>query len=85
MPPTPTAYLRWALKTRNVDLLDPDGWMECSENGDTATISEVADRAVFRCVHELPRCDKRVCTAKSEATLTEQKQYYPDIGYNQYD
>ncbi|CAK9011790.1 UPF0587 protein YCR090C [Durusdinium trenchii] len=25
----------------NVDLSDPDGWMECSETGDTAAISEV--------------------------------------------
>lgn len=25
----------------NVDLTDPDGWMECSENGDTATVSDV--------------------------------------------
>ena len=29
---------------RNVDLTDPDGWMECSENGDTATVSDAPGR-----------------------------------------
>ena len=34
---------------RNVDLSDPDGWMECSENGDTATVADArASRHIAR-------------------------------------
>ncbi|CAE7325162.1 unnamed protein product [Symbiodinium natans] len=35
-----TVETSWG-KFENVDLSDPDGWMECSENGDTATVAEV--------------------------------------------
>ena len=37
-------HLRRASAARNVDLTDPDGWMECSENGDTATVSDAPGR-----------------------------------------
>ena len=32
------------IAARNVDFMDPDGWMECSENGDTATVSDAPRR-----------------------------------------
>ena len=36
---------------RNVDLSDPDGWMECSENGDTATVADARALTLFALSH----------------------------------
>ncbi|CAE7767008.1 YCR090C [Symbiodinium pilosum] len=45
-----TVETSWG-KFENVDLSDPDGWMECSENGDTATVADVSTSVRLRNKH----------------------------------
>ncbi|CAE7224008.1 unnamed protein product [Symbiodinium necroappetens] len=62
-----TVETSWG-KFENVDLSDPDGWMECSENGDTATVADV--QFEFRVVKCFSRCILQVVNLLGDADTT---------------